>query len=522
MLKPRSVTSLNESLGSTEKNFEHTENLLNTKVKEKDIVTSCNFEPNPDLGGGDGSMIPVGSIKVFIILFHGQINLQGPELQTPHIHPSIVTGNLNNIDNLAYIGLSPAGIANFGSLTELYTYTFFLNSELRTGIEKIIKKQLKEELQNIENKANETIGENISTKKSKIEKTHRRASVQTPASLPPARETFISRVCNFCFKLVSRDSLERLMSAVRSGMGSIENYTPKGLFKVCKTLLSAEFQFGGKKRKRNPSKISVDESDDEEGSSSGPLCSISSDICVLLLDELRHAIKSFDKSRILNLYSTATGLLTRAHDITIHNIDHRCRKLSILKGFGSRENNRYVNKYIKYNHHEDNMYNMGVSVLSFKADKSGNVVCKTPQRIDPLEIMKAITVPQGMVVDPTDPTNEEKISYWSTMESCIEYCTRGSDPNQTIVVVDLSCSGTPGDTLETPFDSVAIGLPGGSKNRKSTYKKSTTKKIKKRSGNLKSGNVKSGNVKSGNVKYKRNRKNIKSKTNMKSKTKKIK
>lgn len=520
MSKPRSVTSNGQfsSFGSTKEDFKYTEKLLNTKVTKGNIVTSCNFEPNPELSGGDGSMIPVGSIKVFIVLFHGEINLQDEQLQTPHIHPSINTDNFTNVDNIAYIGVSPAGIPNFGNLIELYTYTFFLNSQLRIGIENIIKRQLKEELQNIENKANETISENISSKELKVKKTSRRASVPTPVSLSPVRESFISRVCNFCFKLVSHDSLSRLMSAVRAGIGSIENYTPKGLFKVCKTLLSVELQFGGKKRKRNQSKISVEESpvaeesDDEVESSNGPLCSINSDMCVLLLDELRHAIKSFDQSRILNLYSTSTSLLTRAHDITVKNIDHRCRKLSILKGFGSRENNRYVNKYIKYNHHEDNIYNMGVSILSFKADKSGNVVCETPQRLDPLEIMKAITVPQGMVVDPTDPTNEKKISYWSTMESCIKYCTRGSDPSQTIVVVDLSCSSTPGVMLEEPFDSDIFGLPGGSKNGKSNYKKSTTKKIKKRS----------GNVKSGNVKYKRNRKNIKSKINMKNKTKKMK
>jgi hypothetical protein len=221
----------------------------------------------------------------------------------------------------------------------------------------------------------------------------------------------------------------------------------------------------------------------------------------MLLDGLRESVKDFDSIRfdaVCNMLKSSNP--TFDHRPLFANKIHRCRKLSIIKGFDSTELLPFVNKYLAYNTLADKILNMGVSILSFKINSSGKVKCVI-EDIDAEDLMRNITKPSGMVVNPANPAD---ITFWSTMEDCIKYCTTGRGSNQTIFILDLSCASF-SFTAQIPIDSVNIGLPGGNNNNNNNSrknKKSRTKKIKN---------------KSKNIKYKKNRRRI---INKKNKTKK--
>jgi len=500
--------------------FQNINELLEIEIRPEDIQTDCILNKSSkgssgssgskgskgssgskgSLSGGIGEMIDLNNFKALVFLAHGRIELNRTTILTPEIHQTIDINAFPDVANLAYMGLAPAGIVNAGTIMELATYRNFIDNELQNAIkQEVMKLRFTPEIQKIEDKANEVIG----NKKSKLPIRMRstpsspqssRSPSPPPRSSPPpyqerptpSRQSFFSRICKFCFSIIpTRDILERFMRSIR--MGEIVGYSYKGLFNICKTILPSTSLDGGAPKRKRPT-------------NNASLCSISPDTCIMLLDGLRETVKKFDSIRFDaicdNLKSSNPKYDNRP---LLANKNDRCRKFSIIKGFDSTELLPFVNKYVAYNTLADKILNMGVSILSFKVNSSGKVKCVI-EDIDAEELMRNITKPSGIVVDPANPAD---ITYWSTMEDCITYCTTGRGPNQTLFILDLSCASF-SFTAQTPIDSVNIGLPGGNNNNKNSRKnkKSRTKKIKN---------------KSKNIKYKKNRRRI---INKKNKTKK--
>ena len=515
---------MTSAVSTDRSHFQNINELLEIEIRPEDIQTDCILNKSSkgssgskgskgskgSLSGGIGEMIDLNNLKALVFLAHGRIELDKATILTPEIHQTIDVNAFPDVENLAYLGLAPAGIVNAGTIMELATYRDLIDNELQKAIEQeVMKLQFTPEIQKIEDKANEVIGNKKSKLPIRIGSTpsspsspRSRSQSPPPRSSPPPQRSspppyqerpppsyqgFFSRICKFCFSIIpTRDILERFMRSIR--MGEIVGYSYKGLFNICKTILpSISFDGGAPKRKRQTNNAS--------------LCSISPDTCVMLLDGLRESVKSFDSIRfdaICNMLKSSNP--TFDHRPLIANKRDRCRKLSIIKGFDSTELLPFVNKYLAYNTLADKILNMGVSILSFKINSSGKVKCVI-EDIDAEELMRKITKPSGMVVNPANPAD---ITFWSTMEDCITYCTTGRGPNQTLFILDLSCASF-SFTAQTPIDSVNIGLPGGNNNNKNSRKnkKSRTKKIKN---------------KSKNIKYKKNRRRI---INKKNKTKKI-
>ena len=501
------------SVDSTHRsNFQNINELLQTEIRPEDIQTNCILNKGSigskgskgsgsSLSGGNGEMIDLNTFKVLIVLAHGRIELNQASVLTPEIHPTMDVNAFPNVENLAYISIAPTGIVNIGTTLELYAYKSLIDNELIKALEQeVMKLQFTTEIQQIEDKANEIVGD----KKLKLSEpsiqapsipalsilaaSRQPSSRQTSSPPPPYQETpssshqsFFSRICKFCFRIIpSRDIIERFMRSI--SIGEIVGYSFKGLFNICKNVLPSISLDGGAKRTRQTNNTS--------------LCSISPDMCVMLLDGLRKSIKDFDSKRfdvICNNLKYSRPSLD-IHPI-ISNKIHRCRKLNIIKGFGSSEVLPFVNKYLVYNTLADKIMNMGVSILSFKVNSSGKVKCVI-EDIDGEELMKNITQPMGKIVDPSNPSD---ITYWSNMQDCISQCTASYGPKQTFLVIDLSCSSF-SFTAHNPIDSMLIGLPGGNKNNinnKKSRTKSRTRKIKN---------------KSKNIKYKRNRRRLINKT----------
>ena len=169
------------------------------------------------------------------------------------------------------------------------------------------------------------------------------------------------------------------------------------------------------------------------------ICSISSDMCVALLDDLRKSIKEFDKHRFPLICKTIpTENMNKGCMAAMTDIEYRCRSLNIIKGFGG-ENLQFINKYLVYNTVNDKPMNMGASILKFKIDKMNKVKCDTHE-ISPEILMEQIYIHK--IVDPSDNKN---ITYWSNMQDCISYCTSSIGRNKTVFVIDLSCSCSPNE-----------------------------------------------------------------------------
>ena len=495
----------------TKFNFNKTDEILNAKITDRNIYINCSVNSNHNdssikdvLSGGNYDMIDLIKLKFIIILAHGRIELDEKTVLTPEIHPTINVNTFPNVKNLAYIGIAPTGFHNVGSAIELEKYKSMIHNNFKKTLEEeIIKQKFTHKLQELENKINEV----IDNKKSKLNDTPIIKSIsdssatlppiqssatllsipssatlpplsqlQSSATLPslPKQNSFFSRVCNLCVNIIpSRKLVEMFLNSITSG--EIVGYTFKGIFNICKSVLPNISLHGGTpKRKRKML------------SSNKLLCSISSDVCISLLDGLRKEIKDFDSERFDSICSNLQSSPDFKSDIShlISNKDNRCRKLSVLKGFGSTTNLPFINKYLSYNVLTDKIMNMGVSILSFKINSLGKVKCIV-QDINAEDLMRTITIPEGIIVDPHDPNN---ITYWCTMQDFISYCTEDNESEQTVVVIDLSCSTFP-FTAYHPIESTSIGLSGGNKkkiNLKKNYDlRKKTKKIINKSKNIK-------------------------------------
>jgi hypothetical protein len=158
--------------------------------------------------------------------------------------------------------------------------------------------------------------------------------------------------------------------------------------------------------------------------------------------------------------------------------NERCRKLYIVKGFGSDRILPFVNKHFQYDYVFDKPLNMGVVKLKFSIDGSGNVKSFV-KKYDPKKLMQeAGTLQPGTT------------SSWSSMQEWIGKCVNPSDG--TVCIVDLSCAGIvcQNPTLvELPGD---VQSPGGggiikkkSYSRKKNRRNSKPKSIRKNSKRIK-------------------------------------
>ena len=120
-----------------------------------------------------------------------------------------------------------------------------------------------------------------------------------------------------------------------------------------------------------------------------------------------------------------------------------------------------------YNHSKDKHLGMGLIELSFKLDHNNKVRCVT-RKLHPFDVIKGIGA-KGKVsstADPTDPLNIDKMSHWIKMQDCIDYLheTGDQNPDKTVLLIDLSCSGYSGGVASTAYacgQFTGVNYPGG-------------------------------------------------------------
>jgi len=411
-----------------------------------------------DEQSGGAPDISVDEITILIILFHGTIQLT----KKPTCHgkqycgSTINVGNLSSIDNLAYLALAPTGLSNVGTNHELDAHRRYIQYEIKKKIEESIV----ESLQKIETKADDLVY-NFSISK------------------------VLSKICKYCFSYSTKNLLERA-----KWLGNLlTNYRFTNKFIVCKSNRGAGFTRGEKGRI--------------------PPLSMSRDMFVLMLNELRLKIKKFDSERVTNLCTTQLQQLNstttsqppdyrKTLETTLENIEERCRRLHVLKGLGLNESQptRFVNKHLLYDSSPtgdgtstvDADKNMGVIKLQFSIDSSGKVECNaTPY--DAHDVIQKIAY---------NNPEEHGGQYWGTMEACINHCTKYDPRSKTTFVIDLTCSSILGaecSLLKESSDEMYISYPGGGGG----------KRIKKKSGSRKKTRRVKNN--SRNTRYIRNRRN---------------
>jgi len=385
--------------------------------------------------GGHGSSVDINNIIILIVLAHGLINLTEEQIRQKTTHPFINTESLPKIENLAYLGIAPTGMVNIGIIQELSIF----NKIVEQDMTELITSSIESSLQSIENKAQEIVHSRLTDIRSPIKR---------------GSSGIVSRICNVCFNVMRRFSL------LADSVSSIVNYTFKGILSVCKkTIPTAVLSRGGGKR-NTPHGDDPDTTHQQIQNS----FSMSHDMCVLLFDDLRESIKRFDGSRFRMI---CHGVTTQTGQAALANCDARCRKLHIVKGFGSDALPQFVNKHLAYNHDVDKVANMGVIKLSFSINGKGEVICN-PENFDPRILMGGIGKAQTGVL------------MWSSMEEWIRRCTYTDQGGKTVCVVDLSCSsflcGTP---QMRDLDHLNLACPGGGKGNKKKSK--STKKARRNS-----------------------------------------
>jgi len=428
---------------------------------------------------GGAPDISIDEITILVILFHGTVRIT-------EIPPGGYTGvpidvdKLKSIQNLAYLGLAPTGLSNIGTNYELEVYKEFTQCQTQCIIESkifesgIFQDSIKASLKKIEKKADELVTENANRVSQPVKK--RKHEVHAIG--------IFSRMCTYCFHFLKKS--ESLLLQLRN---LFTNYKFTNTFTVCKSVGAASLSGGnglnllkgGTKRGRIPIPI--------------PPLSMSHDMFVLMLNELRLKIKDFDSKRIPDLCAQQLSCIdtTKQPDLlgycetlkqTLGNIEERCRSLHILKGFGfdTTKLPRFINKDLSYNPvvdgpaAKDGGKNMGVIKLQFSIDGSGKVKCNhTPYVAH--DVMEAIKT--------YEPEKYGGV-YWSNMEKCIEHCTQDDPHSKTTVVIDLTCSSLLGGSdavikQSEPGNGYITYTGGGKRIKKKSGSRKKTRRVKNKS-----------------------------------------
>lgn len=410
--------------------------------------------------GGVEPQINVEEITVLIILFHGTVQLKQIPFVGSYHGQSIAVGNLRSIENLAYLALAPTGLSNIGTNHELTAY--------RTYIQYKIEESITESIQKIETSADVLVSKHSSQPESQPVKKIKGSDTN---------DSIFSRICKYCFSLP-----DQLLSSIQAFGDLFTNYKFNDNFTVCTSVETTSLSGGngtnllkgGTKRKRETPKDSL---------------SMSHDMFVLMLNELRLKIKKFDSDRIKELCTTQLQQLKSTTtppppgycetlQETLKHINERCRNLHILKGLDTTNLPFFINKHLSYNSSPttsidgkaatvDSDKNMGVIKLQFIINGSGKVEC-IPIEYHAHEVMKVIAY--------NKPEDNDGV-YWSTMEACIAHCTKDDDRSKTTFVIDLTCSSLLGAKCSLLKESSGyITYPGGG---------GGGKRIKKKSGSMK-------------------------------------
>ena len=432
--------------------------VINSLVLDSDSSSCIKGDLGESQAGGDGTSVDINKIIVLIILFHGVINLTEEQIRQQLQHPTINTDSLPTIENLAYLSFAPTGLPNIGLIQELD----IIKKIVEHDILELIKSSVKSSLQGIEYKSDENI-------KSKL------TDIRSPSSMKSS--DIITRACNVCFKVM------RSFRSLPSVFSSIVNYRFKGILSVCKNILPSS-RWPSDKRNRDD-----DDATDTKRQQFKTSLSMSYDMCVLLFDDLRRSMKRIDGARFLRI---CHGVTTQSGKAAVANCGARCRQLHIVKGFGSGGPDEpplppFINKWLAYNHDDDEIAEMGVFKINVSIDDSGDVTCDS-ERYDPLKLMRAIARDQtGNLI-------------WSNVEECIRYCSLNdsngrpvSHPNNTTMcLLDLSCSGILDGKPKLRDLGSKMAHPGGGKGNKKkpkstkkTRRKSRTKRIRNKSTNIK-------------------------------------
>jgi hypothetical protein len=310
-----------------------------------------------------------------------------------------------------------------------------------------------------------TVNSSIQSIEKKIKSNEERLkSIRAPREIP--KEGIFNRICNICFKAwVSLPSIP-----------TVENYTFKNFLTVCRNILPSSIMAGGVKpvvvKRSGVKPVIAKKITTSKSHSSGQSFSMSNDMCVLLLDDLRSSIQNFDRVRFPLICEPLQG--QGFCDAAMRHCNERCRKLYIVKGFGSGQL-PFVNKHFQYDIKADGPLNMGVVKLKFSIDGNGSV--KSDRILcDPRDVMyRAVASQDGN-------------SLWSSMQQWAHVCTDSDD--ETVCIVDLSCSGIV--CTRPGLVNLTIQSPGGggvikkkSYSRKNTRKNSKPKSIRKNSKRIK-------------------------------------
>jgi hypothetical protein len=397
-------------------------------------------------GGLDG--VSINNITILIMLAHGLINLTREAINNQRDHPYIEHDSLPNVKNLAYFGFAPTGMVNIGVIDELS----IISDNIQRIIEPEIQKIANSSLQSIQNKTKQLMRDtNVQT---------RLQSIKDPR--PKAKVSIVSKICNnICFRFRS----------VITPLSTVVNHIFNDMFSVCKNILpSTIFSSSGGTPKGVTTKLPL-----RKPYSMRQSLSISDDMCVLLFDDLRSSIQNFDRSRFPIICANLQGQVVC--DAALENCEERCRKLYIVKGFGSDIILPFVNKHFQYDYVFDKPLNMGVVKLKFSIDGSGNVK-SIVKKYDPKKLMlEAGAIQAGTT------------SAWSSMQEWIEKCVNPTDG--TVCIVDLSCAGI---VCQNPtlVELPHLESPGGGKiikkksySRKKTRRNHHTKRIKNKSKHIK-------------------------------------
>jgi hypothetical protein len=426
-------------------------------LKPDHNLSSCIFNTK-GIGsqmGGTPDNVSVDKLTILIMLAHGLINLTPAQvaLQTPH--PVIDVSALPNVKNLAIFGFAPTGIVNIGNLQELSTISDMIQNDFIGMIQSTVNSSI----QSIEKK--------IKSNEERLK------SIRAPREIP--KEGIFNRICNICFKAwVSLPSIP-----------TVENYTFKNFLTVCRNILpstifsSSKIMAGGVKpvvvKRSGVKPVIAKKITTSKSHSSGQSFSMSNDMCVLLLDDLRSSIKNFDSVRFPIICANLQGQVVC--DAAMRHCNERCRKLYIVKGFGSNPiSPPFVNKHFQYDIKADGPLKMGVVKLKFSIDGNGSI--KSDLKLcDPRDVMyRAVASQDGT-------------SLWSSMQQWAQVCTDSDD--ETVCIVDLSCSGinckTPGLVNVTTMQSLGGGkiIKKRSYSRKKTRRTHHTKTIKNKSKHIK-------------------------------------
>lgn len=174
------------------------------------------------------------------------------------------------------------------------------------------------------------------------------------------------------------------------------------------------------------------------------MSSVSPDLCVLMLNELRQSVKeSFAESFSRWKRDSPHARAAQAFP------DERYRSVNIIKGFGVDPDVASLpyKKYVTYHDKNDEHDKMGVTTMTFRINKNNKVTCGkkfTPaDKLMPLIEYRKQTDPSGGSI------------HIATMEKLISHFTGNAKiPPETVVTMDLTCSiPSDGRILSNPLAS---------------------------------------------------------------------